>query len=113
VQDSKHILDISAERERAAPEVSDERFDRAEFTLRALELVRPRRTTVAICPDATQLRVESGPRWGRPGEAWAMITVPRNASRRSIALAVAELAGGDRAWVLDVLLGAVNDPAAQ
>jgi hypothetical protein len=113
VQDPEHILDISAERDRAAAEVSDERFDRAEFTVRALELVRPRRTTVAICHDAAQLRVESGPRWGHPGEAWAMLAIPRHASRRAIALAVVELAGGARAWVLDVLLGAASEPAGE
>jgi hypothetical protein len=113
VQDPKHVLDISAERDRAAAEVSDERFDRAEFALRALELVRPRRTTVAMCQDAARLRVESGPRWGHPGEAWAMLTIPRHASRRAIALAVAELAGGARAWVLDVLLGTASDPAGE
>ncbi len=111
MQDSRHVLDISAEREPSAEEVSDDRFDRAEFALRALEIVRPRRTTVAICQDAAQLRVESGPRWGRPGEAWALLAIPRHASKRAIALAVAELAGGARAWVLDVLLGSANEPA--
>ena len=49
VQDQKHVLDISAERDGAVEQLSDERFDRAEFTRRALDLVGPRRTTVAIC----------------------------------------------------------------
>ena len=113
MQDDRHVLDISAERARAATEVSDERFDRAEFALRALELVRPRRTTVAICHDASRLRVESGPRWGHPGEAWAVLRIPRQASRRAIALAIAELGGEARAWALDVLLGAASEPAGE
>lgn len=112
MQHPKHFLDISAERERAAADLSDERFDRAAFARRALELVRPHRTTVAICPDASQLRVERGRRWGRPGESWAMLAVPRYASRRAIALAVAELAAHPPAWSLDVLLAAADEAEA-
>jgi hypothetical protein len=33
-----------------------------------------------------------------------MLAIPRDASKRAIALTVAELAGGRRAWALDVLL---------
>lgn len=113
VQYPKNVFDISPERDRSAAEVSDERFDRGQFARRALELARPRRTTVAICEDATHLRVERGRRWGHPGEAWAMLAIPRHASRRAIALAVAELSGGAQAWVLDVLLGAANEPAGE
>jgi hypothetical protein len=107
----KNVLDISSERDRAAAEVSDERFDRTEFALRALDLVRPHRTTVAICEGTTRIRVEGGRRWGRRGEAWAMLAIPRYASRRAIALAVAELSGTPPAWALDVLLGLTNEPA--
>jgi hypothetical protein len=107
----KNILDISPEHDRAAAELSDERFDRGEFAVRALDLVRPRRTTVAICEGATRMRLERGRRWGRPGEAWAMLAIPRFASRRAIALAVAELSDVPTAWALDLLLGMTNDPA--
>jgi hypothetical protein len=93
--------------------VSDEHFDRTEFALRALDLVRPRRTTVAIVEGATRMLVEGGRWWGRPGEAWAMLAIPRYASRRAIALAVAELSGAPPAWALDVLLGLTNEPAGE
>jgi hypothetical protein len=100
--------EIALSRDRAMIETSNERFDRVAFAERAIALVRPERTTVAICAGARQLRVESGRQWGRPGERWAMLAIPARASRRAIALAVAELADGasaERAWVYDVLLG--------
>jgi hypothetical protein len=100
-----HLLEIGPERDPAVDETSDERFDRAEFARRALELVNPPRTTVAVCEGASRMRVESGRLWGRGrDERWAMLAVPPHASRRAIALAVAELARAPRPWVLDVLL---------
>src|SRR5580658_7260511 len=110
MQPPKNVLDISPEHDHAAEEVSDERFDRAEFAVRALDLVRPRRTTVAICEGATRMSVQVGRTWGRPGERWAMLAIPRYASRRAIALAVAQISGVRPAWVLDVLLGLATSP---
>jgi hypothetical protein len=40
-----------------------------------------------------------------------MLAIPRYASRRAIALAVAELSGLPPAWALDVLLGLTNESA--
>lgn len=108
---SEHLLDVTPERDEHAAQVSDERFDRGAFARRALDLVRPFRTTVAICEGAKRLRVEYGPQWRRPGEAWALLAIPRNASRRAIALAVAQLASAPPAWALDVLLRADNEAA--
>jgi hypothetical protein len=113
---SENVLDIGSDR--AVDDTSDERFDRGAFARRAIELVRPRRTTVAICEGATRLRVESGRLWGRPqavprdpddsgeagNETWALLAIPADASRRAIALAVAGLAHGARAYALDVLI---------
>ena len=110
---SENVLDIGSDR--AVDETSDERFDRGAFARRAVELISPRRTTVAICEGATRLRVESGRLWGRPqaapcdpgdgaGERWALLAIPADASRRAIALAVAGLAHGARAYALDVLI---------
>ncbi len=107
----KNVLDISPEHDREAADLSDERFDRGEFALRAIEIVRPRTTRVVICEGAARMRVEHGPRWGHPGEAWAMLAIPRHASKRAIALAVAELSGAPRAWALDVLLELTNETA--
>ncbi len=118
----ENVLDVGSDR--VEGEVSDESFDRAAFARRAIELVKPRRTTIAICEGATRLRVESGRIWGRPhataegaapGEAtgtgeldderWALLAIPARASRRAIAIAVAQLARAPRAYALDVLLG--------
>jgi hypothetical protein len=92
---------------------STESFDRIAFAERALELVRPPRTTVAICPGARRLRVEAGRQWGAPlGDRWAILSVPENASRRAIASAILGLGDGTapRPWALDVLIGGCETP---
>ena len=109
-----HIADVAVEPEREVDETSGERFDRAAFARQALELVRPPRTTVAICEGAARMRVASGRLWGRGhaegecDERWAMLAIPHHASRRAIALAVAELAHLPRPYVLDVLIGSTR-----
>ena len=104
-----HIAALAVEPDREVDETSGERFDRAAFARQALELVRPPRTTVAICEGASRMRVASGRLWGRAridgdAERWAMLAIPDHASRRAIALAVAELAHVPRPYALDVLL---------
>ena len=87
---------------------STESFDRMAFAERALALVRPPRTTVAVCPGSRRVRVEAGRQWGAPvGDRWAVLSVPMNASRRAIASAVLELGDGTlpRPWALDILIG--------
>ena len=90
-------------------ESSTESFDRIAFAERALELVRPPRTTVAICEGARQVKVVSGRQWGKePDARWAVVSVPLDASRRAIAAAVLGLhAGSSRAWALDVLMSSL------
>ena len=112
----ENVLDIGADRAAAVDEVSDERFDRTAFARRAIDLVQPRRTTVALCEGASRMRVESGRLWGRGGERWAMIAMPARASRRAIALAVMQLAGGlaegARAYAIDVLMDEASEARA-
>lgn len=94
-------------------ESSSESFDRIAFAERALELVRPPRTTVAICEGSRHVQVVSGRQWGKePGARWAVMSVPRSASRRAIAAAVLDLHDGTaRAWALDVLMSSLaEDP---
>jgi hypothetical protein len=99
--------EFEGERDRVASESSAEAFDRIAFAERALELLRPPpRTTVAVCPGNTRVRVEAGRTWGKPGERWAMLVVPPNASRRAIVLAISEIAGKSSPWAYDVLFGA-------
>jgi hypothetical protein len=99
---NENVLDVGSDR--AADETSDERFDRTAFAQRAVDLLEPTRTTVAICPGASRIRIESGRLWGRPFERWALLAIPSHASRRAIAVAVAQLSDGSRAYALDVLM---------
>ena len=91
---------------------STEVFDRVAFAQRALALVRPRATTVAICPGARRVSLQAGRQWGgEPGERWAILSLPRDASRRAIASAVLELGSTrSRPWALDVLLAGIAAP---
>ena len=101
----RSVLDVARAPDEALDETSDERFDRGAFARQALDLVRPEQTTVAIYEGASRMRVESGRLWGSGARRWAMLAIPAKASRRAIALAVAELAHQSRPYVLDVLLG--------
>jgi hypothetical protein len=94
-------------------ESSTESFDRIAFAERAIELVRPPRTTVAICEGARRVNVVAGRDWGKaPDARWAVVSVPRDASRRAIAAAVLGLHDGSaRAWALDVLVSALGSGA--
>lgn len=95
-------------------ETSSESFDRAAFAEQALELVRPPRMRVAICPGARHLSVSSGRSWGGlPGARWAIVRLPPNASRRAIATAVLDLHdGASRPWTLDLLMAACATPGS-
>ena len=124
----ENVLDIGSDR--VVDETSDESFDRAAFARRAIDLVNPRRTTIVICEGATRMRVESGRLWGRgrgeeatvtaepalaaeagaSGERWALLAIPARASRRAIALAVAQLARRPSAYALDVLMDEASAP---
>lgn len=89
---------------------SSEEFDRFAFASRALALVRPVKTTVAIREGRRRVKVASGRQWsGDATERWAILSIPRDASRRAIANAVLDLAGTARPWALDVLLAASSD----
>src|SRR5438309_106056 len=95
VRDVDDFAEIARERELAAVESSNERFDRLAFAERALRLVRPPHTTVALCEGRARVKVEAGRAWGQAERAarWAVLSVPPNASKRAIAVAVAGLAG--------------------
>jgi hypothetical protein len=105
---SEHTLRVAPQPERLVDETSEEPFDRVAFARHALDLLCPARTTVVICVGSTgssRSRVEFGPIWGRrPASRWAMLTVAPRASRRAIALAVADLGGVPHTYGLDVLM---------
>ncbi len=101
------LIEDAADVERQLAEEDDEVFDRMAFAAFALDLLAVKRTRVVLCEGQTRVRLESGRAWGRgPGERWAMLTVPRRASRRAIALAVVQLAHGQPIpYAFDILLG--------
>jgi hypothetical protein len=87
-----------------------ERFDRIAFAMHALRLLSPPKVTVAIYRAGLRLRVERGRdlRAGA-GASWATLGIPPHASRRQIALAVAELAGlAEVPYVVDLLVTAAD-----
>ena len=94
-------------------ESSTESFDRIAFTERAVSLVRPSKTTVAICEGSSHVDVVTGRQWGKPpGSRWAVVRVPPHASRRAITSALLELhQGASRAWALDVLMTMLGRPS--
>jgi len=98
-----NVLDVALERDPELDETSSESFDRTAFALEALAVLRPWRTTVAVC-HGRRMRVETGRAWGRgPDERWAMLAIPDGASRRAILTAVAGLARAPRPYALAVL----------
>jgi hypothetical protein len=115
-------LNVELERveraEQDLAESSTERFDRIAFAERAVALVRPPNTRVAIREGSHRVHVEAGRQWGRARDArWAIVSVPQDASRRAIATAVLALHEqapspyrSSRAWRLDVLMGLLGSP---
>jgi hypothetical protein len=102
-------LDAVEEERVVADEGSRELFDRIAFATRAVELVRPPRMTVCVCEGKSKLTVQSGRTWGHPNETWAVVSVPRTASRQAIALAVSRLGTACRGpYALDVLLSGAD-----
>jgi hypothetical protein len=68
-----------------------QRFDRVKFTLCALELLPLPATRVAVFP-SHRLEVSQGLDLARGREArWVMLGIPRDASARSIALALTQI----------------------
>ena len=87
-------------------ELDREAFDRLRYAARVLSILAPR-VTVALCPGADRLRVEEGGAPERTGGRWAIVSIPTDASRAHIALALARLAGrAADPYMLDVLLAA-------
>ncbi len=89
---------------------SQGRFDRIEFALRAVELLRPGSTTVIVYR-STRLHVEQGRDLRRGDHArWAIVGVPGDASAESIALALTEIEGvAARPFAFDLALNEARD----
>lgn len=104
--DRSNVLFV--DRVRLYEAVDPEEFDRIDFAMQALRLLRPRRLTVAVYRRHAELRIECVRDLAQgEGARWAMVGIPPRASRAQIAHALAELAGvADVPYALDVLLRA-------
>ena len=110
---SEYVIE---ERRAIARDAGQERFDRIAFALRALELLKPRKMTVAVFAGRFELKIERGRDWAKGPEAtWAMVSIPPDASRERIILALTELSGLPATpWLLDTLFshGALGEREA-
>lgn len=90
-----------------------ERFDRLSFALRALALLKPPQTRVAVYTCRSEIRIEQGRDLESGPEArWALVGIPPDASREHIAVALAGLADALHVpYVLDALMGAGQNDA--
>jgi hypothetical protein len=104
IEDPTHLPWIDDERryERRDPKP----FDRVAFAMRTLDVLRPRRLTVAVYPSAARsMRVERGRDLSTKADSWAIVGIPADASRENIALALVELAGlSDSKFLVDLLI---------
>ncbi|MFZ5892805.1 MAG: hypothetical protein ACOY0T_17225 [Myxococcota bacterium] len=84
-----------------------EQFSRIDFALRVLDLLRPN-IDVTVYESLTRIHVRRGRDWSvGPDATWALVAIPRNASRHNIAFALAELTGkADQAFVVDLVVRA-------
>ncbi len=83
-----------------------ERFDRLRYAMRVLDVLRPARVDVTLIAGHKEIRVERGHAWRRPpGYLWATVSIPSDATREEIALALMDVAGvAAGAYVLEALL---------
>jgi hypothetical protein len=84
-----------------------EAFDRVKYAAKLLKILAvPAR--VAICSGGETIRIQQGTEPGAPRKGrWAIVSIPPDASRAHIAVALAKMAGRqDEPYVLDVLLRA-------
>ena len=86
-------------------EMDREIFDRLAYASRVLRILSPR-VTVALCMGARRLAGEEGGGSGAK-DRWAIVSIPADASRVNIAMALARLAHRENdPYMLDVLLRA-------
>jgi hypothetical protein len=105
VSNGSHILVVDREL-RKTPAGSEERFDRLAFAVRALRLLKPTATKVAVYPRRSSICVEQGRDLEHGGQArWATVGIPPDASRENIVLALSELSPSPApAYLLDALI---------
>lgn len=89
-----------------------QRFDRVAFALRALRLLIPSDTRIAVFR-SNRLQLTQGLDLARgPAARWVMLGIPWDASAESIVLALAQLAGvGQHPYSLEASLSAARSTA--
>ena len=91
-----------------------EEFDRIEFALCVLAILRPN-MNVTVHESRRRLSIQRGRDWTHgPDAFWAMIAIPRDASRAHVVTALAELAGvAHLPFVVDLLTHAEPSSAVE
>jgi hypothetical protein len=97
-RDKSHSIEV----ERHYEARSEESFNRIAYAIELLKVLNPP-MTVAVYRNSRHLQVERGRALGE-NAAWALFGVPPHATRESIARALVELSGLERApFILDLL----------
>jgi hypothetical protein len=104
------VRSVIVDEERRFQPRSLEEFDRIAFAMRALRILGPEHLRVLVYSASSRLSVERGRDLvaadTHPDASWALVGIPPDASRESIAVALAELTGTLRApFLLDLLVG--------
>ncbi|MDO9020669.1 MAG: hypothetical protein Q8S73_31700 [Deltaproteobacteria bacterium] len=82
------------EEERRAPQGwCTEEFDRVDFARRVLDVLKPRGVRVLLRDGAREFVIEQGRLWSAGDARWAMVAIPRQASREDIMWNLVEVVG--------------------
>jgi hypothetical protein len=84
---------VREEERRAPTRVSTEEFDRVAFARRVLDVLRPRGVRVLLRDGRHEFVVEQGRLWTADDARWAIVAIPRFASREEITWSLVELIG--------------------
>lgn len=78
---------------RAPREWSLEDFDRVAFARRVLDVLDPRAVRVLLRDGGSEFVVEQGRLWAAGDARWAIVALPRHASREEIVWTLVEVVG--------------------
>lgn len=82
------------EEERRAPQTwCTEEFDRVDFARRVLDVLKPRGVRVLLRDGMTEFVIEQGRLWSAGEARWAMVAIPKQASREEIMWNLVEVVG--------------------
>ena len=84
---------IREEARRAPREWSLEAFDRVDYARRVLDALKPQRVRVLLRDGGAEFSIDQGRLWGTADARWAIVAIPRHATREDIVWTLVELIG--------------------